>query len=489
MNVAGGRVAADDLVIRVDIAGDQRLAQAMQRFLVQPREQRKLPHQIGFLHGKVQRRAVIGPFAPCGHILHKCHMQFRADQPVGAHRVIFALFQTQGRATDEAALQFLGITGILQAHPVQTLLDLLQPPVQQVVEQIGDAAAMDAADAGVDETVQIAQDQALGQQDLEAVCGAAAQRARQAQAVVQKDGGAEPRPVAQTAPCRALIPGAPAAAGGFDQPVRIAEDAIRQTRGNRAFAKARKDHLALGPGQRDQAQCHTVLVRDFLAFLGILHGLVQPRGKALGLGPYGFAGQLVTLGGGRHILAHLLQGDGDDLLRQGRIQRRQPVQPQPFDHPAQGGALHQKREQREARGKDADHALDLDRHAEALGHSQRQRQRHRAAQPAPEDRDPVGAFDHGRQADQRQKGHQAEQDDHPRCDGRKDHHDDQRQIRQAHLVQQARDQQGGKDKDQRPRPMGQQPPDLAQVRPASRWQAPRPQQVQRQAGRDRRDHT
>ena len=161
MHVSRGCVAADDLVARIDIARDQRLAQPVQRLLVQPREQRELPHQIGFLHRQVQCRPVIRPFAPRRHILHQRHVQFGPDQPVGAHRVIFPLLQPQGRAADEPALQLFGITGVLQAHPVQTLFHLFQPPVQQFMQQIRDAAAVDTADAGVDEAMQVAQDQAL----------------------------------------------------------------------------------------------------------------------------------------------------------------------------------------------------------------------------------------------------------------------------------------------------------------------------------------
>jgi len=122
---------------------------------------------------------------------------------------------------------------------------------------------------------------------------------------------------------------------------------------------------------------------------------VQPVAKAFGLGAHDVAVQLVILGGARHILAHGLQRHGDHLPRQRLIDPRQPVEPEPADHRAKRRALHHQREQREPGGEDADHPLDVLGHPEALGHRQRQRQRHRAPQAAPEDRGPVGPLDRG----------------------------------------------------------------------------------------------
>jgi hypothetical protein len=74
---------------------------------------------------------------------------------------VFPLLEPQRGAPDEAALDLLGIARILQAQPLERGLDVLAPPREQLVQQVGHAAAVDAADAAVDEAVEVAQDQPL----------------------------------------------------------------------------------------------------------------------------------------------------------------------------------------------------------------------------------------------------------------------------------------------------------------------------------------
>jgi hypothetical protein len=179
--------------------------------------------------------------------------------------------------------------------------------------------------------------------------------------------------------------------------------------------------------------------------------------------------------------------DGDDLTRQRLVDRREPVETQPADDPPERRALNNEGEEREACGEDAHHALDTVRHAEAFRHCKCECERHRAPQATPEDRDPVGALDRGRELERGQQRQEPEQDHRPRGDGGKDDHADQNEILDTHLLEQPRDQQRGKDEDQRPCPMGQYVPDLTEVRPGLRRQAPGPSQVERQSRGDHGD--
>ena len=52
------------------------------------------------------------------------------DQPIGAQDVIFAFFQPEGGAAQEATLHLFGIAGILQAQAIQRRLGLFLAALQ-----------------------------------------------------------------------------------------------------------------------------------------------------------------------------------------------------------------------------------------------------------------------------------------------------------------------------------------------------------------------
>ena len=132
-------------------------------------------------------------------------------------------------------------------------------------------------------------------------------------------------------------------------------------------------------------------------------------------------------------------------------------------------------------------ALNAVRHAEALGHREGQRQRHSPAQTTPQNGHPVWPFDRRRQLQCRHGWQEREQNDRPRRDGGNDHDANQGEILEAHPLEQAWDQKGCQDEDQRTGPMRQDIPQFAQVRPGLRRQPTGSGEIQRQAGSDHGD--
>jgi len=78
-------------------------------------------------------------------------MDLGPDQAILPHGGIFPLLEPQRGAADEAALQLLGIAGILQAQPVERGLHPLDAARQQLAQKFGHAASVNPADAPVDE--------------------------------------------------------------------------------------------------------------------------------------------------------------------------------------------------------------------------------------------------------------------------------------------------------------------------------------------------
>ena len=261
------------------------------------------------------------------------------------------------------------------------------------MQQFGHPASVDTADAPVNESVQVAQDQTLRQEKLEPVGGHAGQRAGQAQRAVQENGGAERAAIGDGAACGALIAPSALRPRALDQPIGIRQDLFGHPRRDGLLMHAREDGVAFMACQRDEAERDAIMLEHVGALLGSLHCFVQPLAKALGLGAHDVMIQIVVFGRLGHILAHGLQRDGDNLARQCLVDRREPVQPEPADDRPQGRPLHNQCEEREARGEDADHAFDFHRDADALGDGQGQRQGNGAAQAAPQDGDAVGWLD------------------------------------------------------------------------------------------------
>jgi len=307
-------VPADHRLSGTDIAGTEPLGELGQRLFIEIGEQGELPDQFGPLHRQVELGPVLGGGAAVGNALHQRGVQFRSDQTVGAHDGIFPLFQPQGGAADEPALQLFGIARILQAQPVERGIHRLGPAAQQIVQQVGQPAAVDAPDAAVDKAVQVAQDQPLRQQQFETVGGEPRQRPRDTEAIVQHHRNPEGAAIADAFARRLAIAGAPAGMGGFDQPVGIRQQPFRQPGRDRVFAHPGDDGVAFCPGQRQQAQRDPVAVEDLGAVLGLFHRAFQTVAEPLGLGPHDVVAQFIVLGRPGDILAHRLQRDGDDLL-------------------------------------------------------------------------------------------------------------------------------------------------------------------------------
>lgn len=274
----------------------------------------------------------------------------------------------------------------------------------------------------------------------------------------------------------------------FDQPVGVRQHLFGKTRRDLLFAEGFEDHVPFAPGKRDQTKRDAVAVGDLVDASGLFHGAVQPLGKAFRLRPRDLARQFVALRGARDLLAHVFQRDGDHLVRQRAVQPRQLVEPQKRDDPAQGRPLHQKRVKGEAGGQDADLALDADGHTQVFRHRQRQRQRDGPAQPPPEDGDAIGSVDPRRKFHRRQQRQHDIEHEQPRGRRRDDHHADQRQVAPLHIRQQAGHEEGGKQEDQRPRPMRKHVPDIAQVGPVAGRKAAGTKVVQGHPGHDHGDH-
>lgn len=251
----------------------------------------------------------------------------------------------------------------------------------------------------------------------------------------------------------------------FYQAVSIGENQFRHTCRDCPLAHLIKDRVAFVARKRDQAKRNSVPIQNVGNVFGLLDCFVQTFTKTLGLETNGLAIEIVLLRRARHILAHGLKRDRDDLPRKCLIQRRQPVQSEPSDNPPQGSPLHQKCEQGETRCQNANHPFYFAWNKNAFGDRQSKRERNRSAQPAPQDRHPIGTFDGRRKFHCGQKRHQPEKDNRTRDHRCNNHHADQDEILEAHIFEKAGNQKGCEDKDECPCPVCKNIPKLPQVRP------------------------
>ncbi len=136
-------------------------------------------------------RAFLRSSAAQAKILHQRGVDFGANESILPHCGVFPFLEPKRRAPDETTFQLLRIAGILQTQPLQRRLHRLDPPREQVAQQIRYPTPVDAADAPVDEGAEITQDHTLGQQEFEAVGGHASQRSGQSKPAVQQNCGAE----------------------------------------------------------------------------------------------------------------------------------------------------------------------------------------------------------------------------------------------------------------------------------------------------------
>ena len=148
----------------------------------------------------------------------------------------------------------------------------------------------------------------------------------------------------------------------------------------------------------------------------------------------------VLLRGVPHRIAHVGQRQGQYLAAHRLVQRRQPVELQQADDAAQAQPVDQQREQHETGRQHRDEVLDRRVDALVLGHRQRQRQRDRAAQPAPGDRELVGAADLLAEAQRAEQRQYAEQHGGARQQRRGQRDQQQPHVAQLDRVEQLRHQ-------------------------------------------------
>ena len=242
------------------------------------------------------------------------------------------------------------------------------------------------------------------------------------------------------------------------------------------------------PCKRDQPQCDAVTIRHAFLALRLGDGHAQALAKILGLGAHDFFGQIVILRGARNPFAHRLQRHCDNLFGEGQIQRGELVEVQLGDHHPQGRALHQQGEQGEARRQNPDGTLGFRIDRVILGDRQGQRQRHRAAQPAPQDRRLIGRLHPRRETHERQRWQQQEQHNRARSEGGNRNHTDIDDVDRLCRGHQLGDQDRRENEDQRACPMREDIPKLAQLCPPHRVNPARGAEGQHQPADHHRDH-
>ncbi|MNQ32183.1 hypothetical protein D3C85_455810 [compost metagenome] len=187
-----------------------------------------------------------------------------------------------------------------------------------------------------------------------------------------------------------------------------------------------EEHFLFALRHDGQAHGHALLVAH-LADLAIVHA--GQAGVEHGANTVAhFGADVFGLGHFIRLALQVFQRHGQRLVADGAFHRRQLVQAQHADQWPQADAIDEKRQQHIAGGRHRDELARLFRHAGLLGHGQRQRQRHGAAQSAPQHHHLVRVADLGAQARQPQQGQQPEDDDGARHQGRDEHHGHQQQF-------------------------------------------------------------
>ena len=107
-------------------------------------------------------------------------------------QVVFELLAPQRGLAQEPPLELLGVARILQPQRVERLLDLLLPPVQDLLDQVADPPAEDAQDAPVGEGMQLRHQDARVDEQLEPVRDLQLQRRRDPEPPMQRLREAKP---------------------------------------------------------------------------------------------------------------------------------------------------------------------------------------------------------------------------------------------------------------------------------------------------------
>ena len=193
--------------------------------------------------------------------------------------------------------------------------------------------------------------------------------------------------------------------------------------------------------------------------------LLDRLGVALGRGGRGLAVDAVFARGLAHRVAHIGQRQRQHLVAQRLVERRQAIELEQMDDRPQGQPVDEQGEQHEPGRERGDEVLHRRVDVLVLGHRQCQRQRDRAAQPAPDDRDLVGAADLLAQPHRRQYRQQAEQHRRARQQRRDDRDRQQPRVLDDHPVSSRGTSAAGGHEDQRAGPEAGLLPDLFEIFP------------------------
>ena len=176
------------------------------------------------------------------------------------------------------------------------------------------------------------------------------------------------------------------------------------------------------------------------------------------------------------------------MRAQGLIERRQVIEVEQADERAEGQAAHEQREERHASGLDADEALDLVRDGVVLRDGERERQRHRTAQAAPQNHDVVAQTHSLRQTHGAHDWQEHEQHERARDERRDDRERDEPHVVPADVADEVWHEQRREHENQRAGPVAELLSDVVEELPVARRDPGRSRRAHDQAGRYGRDH-
>src|SRR5690606_15905495 len=146
-----GRVAlAHQDIAGLDVPRAQRLCELLAAVLVHFREKRKLADKLCLLDSKVQWWSRFHfPAFYCQLLLEGC-MKLLSNEPVDEQNIILAFLKAKRGAPQVSPLDLLCVPRVLKPETFQRGLCFVFAPLHQFMQQIGDAAPMNATDLGVD---------------------------------------------------------------------------------------------------------------------------------------------------------------------------------------------------------------------------------------------------------------------------------------------------------------------------------------------------
>ena len=427
-------------------AGLEQLADGAQRIGRQSLEQRHALDEFGRAHFDVQRRVLVDVRPAAFQLLGQVRIDFAADQELLKHVAIADAFELAGHAAQITFLQPLGVRRILQVQRLQGVFDQIQTALVQRHDALRGLFAKQRCDLLARKGDQALRDRALAHQVGKALAKLARQPALKAEQVMQPQCQPETRRIADI--------GGNGALEAFDaaQPDRVFQPfgPRQQGFGHAPVHDLRlqdvEEHFLFALGNHGQSHGHALLV-GHLADPPVVHAGqagVEHRADTVA----DFVADVLGLGHFLGLALQIFQRHGQHLIADGALDRRQLVQPQHANQRPQADAVDEQGHQHKARGGHGDELARLFGHAHLLGHRQRQRQRHGAAQSAPQHHHLVGIADLGAQPGQTQQRKQPKHHDRPRDQRHHEHHTHQHQFLPIGRRHQLRDQHGREQEDE-----------------------------------------